>query len=208
MFDTIVNEMDNLCRETAQKSKEAYTVLRACEDASRAKQKPEESAVKYKARMATAAAKLEDARKLQHETAFNLPQDAEAKGKALRRQLEAAVAEKYAADPAVIDVNTLTLMQSGILAPTEYVRLYERATSPTMRRLIGRYAGEAARAAQDTENARILRNVEHAGRNCGGGEYIAAFDGLLDILRRSAKNPSIADCYDEIAAPFLAVFKN
>ena len=145
MFNEIIDQMDTLCLETARKCKGAYENLRACEDASRAKQRPDESEVKYKARMATAAAALEDAQKLQRDLDFNLPHEAEEKGNALRRQLEAAIAEKYAANPSDVDPNTLTLLQSGILTPPEYVRLFNRATSSTMRRLIGKYAGEAAK---------------------------------------------------------------
>lgn len=207
MFDTIVNEMDNLCRETAQRCAEAYHTLRAAEDAARAKQGIDESPVKYKARQATAAAKLEDARKLQRDLAFDLPQEAESKGNALRRQLEAAIADKYAADPADVDANTLTLLQSGILTPPEYARLFEKATSPTMRRLIGKSAGDAARTTQDAENARILRNVEYQAMHTSGSEYLVAFDGLCDILRRSAKNPTFCDRYSELAAPYLDVFR-
>ena len=134
MFNEIIDQMDTLCLETAQKCKGAYENLRACEDASRAKQRPDESEVKYKARMATAAAALEDAQNLQRNLAYNLPQDAEAQGQALRRQLEVAIAEKFSANPSDVDPNTLTLLQSGILTPPEYVRLFDRATSSTMRR--------------------------------------------------------------------------
>ena len=102
----------------------------------------------------------------------------------------------------------MTLLQSGILTPSEYVRLYERATSSTMRRLIGKYAGEAAKTEQDTESARILRNVNYISRNDSGGVYLAAFDGLFDILRRSAKNPTFYDSYSKLAAPFLTVFRS
>lgn len=38
-----------------------------------------------------------------------------------------------------------------------------------------------------TESARILRNVDYMSRNGSGGGYLAAFDGLLDILKRAAK---------------------
>lgn len=208
MFNEIIDQMDTLCLETARKCKGAYENLRACEDASRAKQRPDESAVKYKARMATAAAALEDAQKLQRNLACNLPQDAEAQGQALRRQLEVAIAEKFSANPSDVDPNTLTLLQSGILTPPEYVRLFERATSSTMRRLIGKYAREAAKNEQDSESARILRNVDYHARNSSGGNYLAAFDGLYDILLRSAKNPTFYDSYSKLAAPFLAVFRS
>ena len=208
MFNEIIDQMDTLCLETAQKCKGAYENLRACEDASRAKQRPDESEVKYKARMATAAAALEDAQKLQRDLDFNLPHEAEEKGNSLRRQLEVAIAEKFSANPSDVDPNTLTLLQSGILRPSEYVRLYERATNSTMRRLIGKYAGEAAKNDQDTESARILRNVDYMSRNGSGGGYLAAFDGLLDILKRAAKNPTFYDSYSKLAAPFLAVFRS
>ena len=77
-----------------------------------------------------------------------------------------------------------------------------------MRRLIGKYAGEAAKNDQDTESARILRNVDYMSRNGSGGGYLAAFDGLLDILKRAAKNPTFYDSYSKLAAPFLAVFRS
>lgn len=207
MFDEIISEMDTLCRETAQRCKSTHDNLSAAEVANREGKRLGESAAQYAARHATAAAALEDAQKLQRDLAFNLPQEVEAKGKALRRQLEAAVAERFSADPSAIDGNTLILLQSGVLRPPEYVRLFERATSPTMRRLIGKYAGDAAKTEQDAESARILRNVDYKARNDSGGVYLNAFDGLCDILRRSAKNPTFYDLYGELSAPYLAVFK-
>ena len=71
-----------------------------------------------------------------------------------------------------------------------------------------KYAGEAAKNEQDKESARILRNVDYMSRNGSGGGYLAAFDGLLDILKRAAKNPTFYDSYSKLAAPFLAVFRS
>ena len=70
------------------------------------------------------------------------------------------------------------------------------------------HAGEAAKNEQDKESARILRNVDYMSRNGSGGGYLAAFDGLLDILKRAAKNPTFYDSYSKLAAPFLAVFRS
>lgn len=207
MFNEIAEKMDALCRETGQASQDAYTRLQDAEDAVRGQKRPDESPVKYQARQATAKAALEDAKKQHLSVKYNLPTQAETNAKALRRQLEASISEKFAAVPSDVDGAVLTLLQSGILNPNEYVRLFEQATNPTMRRLIAKAAGDAAKNTDDAGAARILRGVEFAGQKCNGAEYLAAFDGLADINHRMAKNPSLYAHYEELAAPFLAALK-
>ena len=208
MFNEIAEKMDSLCRETALTCKNAYDRLQAAESANRTQQRPDESSIKYQARRAVAENELDEAKKQVSSVKFNLPDEANAKAKALRRELEAAVAKKYAASPDDLDANVLTLLQSGILKPDEYARLYDAATNPTMRRLIGKAAGDAAQNVKDNEGARILRSVEYAAQNCNGKQYFDAFEGLSDILRRVAKNPGLYSHYENLAAPYLAVLNS
>ncbi len=207
MFNEIIDQMDTLCRETAHTCKAAYDRLQAAESAASMKKQPGDSPVMFEAKRAAAAAELEEARKQHRSLSVNLPDDAAIKAKALRRQLEAAVSKEYAASPADIDADTLTLLRSGILQPAEYVRLYDSATTTTMRRLIGKAAGDAAPDAKTKDGERILRNVAIQAQRCNGGKYLEAFDGLTDILRRSAKNPAFEGLYEKLAAPYLEVFK-
>ena len=125
----------------------------------------------------------------------------------MRTELEKAVSDKFAARPSDIDHDVLTLLNSSILTPSEFVRLFNEATTPTMKRLIAHSAGEAAeRLKDDREASRILRNVANAGVRYSGTPFLAAFDGLRDILRRTIRNPAMSKNYGDLAAPFLEVF--
>ena len=73
-----------------------------------------------------------------------------------------------------------------------------------MKRLIGHAAGDAAeKLKDDREAASVLRNVANAGARYSGSQYLAAFDGLTDILRRTIRNPAMSKSYSSLAAPFL-----
>ncbi|MBQ1755154.1 MAG: hypothetical protein IIZ96_00330, partial [Oscillospiraceae bacterium] len=130
-----------------------------------------------------------------------------AKTASMRTELEKAISDKFAARPSDVDHDVLTLLNSSVLTPSEYVRLFNDASNPTMKRLIAHSAGEAAeKLKDDREAASVLRNVANAGVRYSGGQFLAAFDGLRDILRRTIRNPAMSKNYGDLAAPFLEVF--
>ena len=203
-FETIANNFDSFAREAIAHVVEIDQNLKAAESGRNIKQQPDESSIAFRARVANADAQLEAARNAHTQMRFNFPGDVEAKTSAMRADLEAAISDKFAARPADVDHDVLTLLNSGILTPSEYTRLFNEASSPTMKRLIGHAAGEAAeKLKDDREAASVLRNVANAGARYSGSQYLAAFDGLTDILRRTIRNPAMSKRYSSLAAPFL-----
>ncbi len=207
MFDNFANNFDTFAREAIAHVVEIDQNLKTAESGRNMKQQPDESSIAFRARVANADAKLEAARNAHTQMRFNYPGEVDAKTASMRTELEKAISDKFAARPADIDHDVLTLLNSGILTPAEYTRLFNEASSPTMRRLIAHSAGEAAeKLKDDREAASVLRNVANAGVRYSGSQYLAAFDGLTDILRRTNRNPAMSKSYSNLAAPFLDVF--
>jgi hypothetical protein len=86
----------------------------------------------------------------------------------LRKELVAAVDEAFRVDPAQIESATLELLKCGICTPDEYGVLLNKAATAgnvNMARLIGKYAENAAAAAQEAAAA-IWRPTEpHTSRD-------------------------------------------
>lgn len=209
MFENFATEFDTYARGAIAHVVEIDQNLKTAEASRNMKQQPDESTVAFRARVADADAKLEAARNAHKQMRFDYPGEVEAKTASMRTELEKAISDKFAARPADIDHDVLTLLNSGILTPSEFTRLYNEASSPTMKRLIGHAAGEAAeRMKDDREASRILRNVANAGTQYSGTQYLAAFDGLTDVLRRTMKNPAMSKFYAELTDPYLEMLRH
>ena len=209
MFDNFANEFDTFARGAIAHVVELDQNLKSAEASRNMKQLPDESTVAFRARVADADAKLEAAQEAHRTMRFNYPGEVDAKIEGMRAELEKAVSDRFSARPADIDHDVLTLLNSGILTPSEFTRLYNEASSPTMKRLIGHAAGEAAeRMKDDREASRILRNVANAGTQYSGTQYLAAFDGLTDVLRRTMKNPAMSKFYAELTDPYLEMLRH
>ena len=207
MFENFANEFDTLARGAIAHVVEIDQNLKSAEASRNMKQLPDESTVAFRARVADADAKLEAARNAHKQMRFDYPGEVEAKTASMRTELEKAISDKFAARPSDVDHDVLTLLNSSVLTPSEYVRLFNDASNPTMKRLIAHSAGEAAeKLKDDREAASVLRNVANAGVRYSGGQFLAAFDGLRDILRRTIRNPAMSKNYGDLAAPFLEVF--
>ena len=207
MFEDISNNFDTFAREAIAHVIEIDNNLKTAESEKNIRQQPDESAVQFRAREANAAVKLEKAREAHKDMSFHYYGEVDGKIADMRAELEKAVNDRYAVRPADLDHDVLTLLNSGILSPTEYSRLFDAADNPTMKRIIAHAAGEAAeKLKDDKEGSRVLRNVAAAGTHYNGSEYINAFDGLSDVLRRTVRNPRMAKAYDGLAAPYLNIF--
>lgn len=128
---------------------------------------------------------------------------------ALRREFEAAVNNEYAAKPEAMDLATITLMDSGILKPNEYLNLLdkaEKAGNYTMMRMIGAKAEEMVSKAPDSETARTYRVISTKGKRANGSEYIEAISGLSYLFDRCMKNTALQSKWDELAGPVLDQF--
>ena len=131
----------------------------------------------------------------------NLPDQVHSEAAKIRRELETAVNDFYAADPAALDANTMELLKSGILRPAEYARLFDaadQANNATMVRIIAQYADNAAANAKSDEEARQLRYIGSRGRNVNGKHYMDAFDAMADTLERCIRNTGLIKMWDEL----------
>lgn len=132
----------------------------------------------------------------------------------IRKELAAELEDAYSADPAALDAATLELLKSGILNAGEYARLLhgaQAANNPTMARIIGKYAQDAADAqgakhGQGDATVRALRAVSYESRQGSGGEQLQAFDIMADVYSRAVSNPGMIDHWDELTAETVENF--
>ncbi len=132
----------------------------------------------------------------------------------IRRELAAAIDDAYSVDPAQLDADTLELLKSGIMTGSEYKKLLDQAkaaNNPTMVRMIGKYAGDAAaergeKYGQNDPDARTLRLVEHDSRTFTGGDHLAAFDAMVSVYHRCTNNPAMIDHWDELNSAVVESF--
>lgn len=132
----------------------------------------------------------------------------------LRKELAAEIESAYSVDPAQLDNNTLELLKSGILTGSEYAKLLnaaQAAGNPTMVRLVGKYAQDAADAAaakygQSDRAAAELRAIAYQSKTNTGSAHLEAFDYLADVYRRCTNNPGMIDHWDELTAQAVQNF--
>lgn len=196
---------DVLARETFEAITETTDALKAAEEQRKAHPMqpsltPEAAAraAKYEAAYQTARGKYEAMRK-------NLPDEARRKVENIRQELSAAVGTAYAAKPSDLDRDVLALLDSGILTDTEYGRLMHDATTPTMRRMIAKYATDEATKAEnngDRSTARNLRVIAQSGGE-DGRSFLRAFDALTDVFNRSLKNHAMIRFWEQLTAPII-----
>lgn len=97
---------------------------------------------------------------------------------------------------------------------SEYAKLLEQAkaaSNPTMVRMIGRYAGEAAKGRGESHGmndreATALRMAEYNSRSYTGGDRLQAFDNMVELYHRCTNNPAMIDHWDEFTAETVENF--
>ena len=112
-----------------------------------------------------------------------------------REEIRAAYEADSALDPAEMDANSLTLLQSGLMSVEDYERMYAGA-NPTMRRLVAQFAGKAAEAETDTGRRRRLDVIAQNSAENRIREAMGAIEGIEDLFRRCAANPVMLDYWD------------
>lgn len=103
----------------------------------------------------------------------------DAKAAELRRALEKEVQTSNLADPSAIDGNAVELMKTGVLTVDDYFGLADRyGENPTMLKLIGHYAKEAADSAGDRKDKVALTVLA---QDCakGTGKTLKAWDSMM-----------------------------
>lgn len=163
----------------------------------------------YMAKSARAEADLAEARNAFEQVRRHLFDDKRREINAIRAELEKALGDEYAADPSKVDMNTLALMNSGILTAAEYNRLIDSANAAgnhTMVRLLAQSAKDRADKVNDSDTAREYRLVAQKGKGANGREFLEAFDYMGDVFNRCERNFSLAGKWDELTADVVENF--
>ena len=163
----------------------------------------------YMAKSARAEADLAEARNAFDQMRRHLFDDKRREIAAVRAELEKAVFDAFAADPKAVDMNTLALMNSGILTAAEYTRLIDASTAAgnhTMVRLLAQSAKDRADKVNDSDTAREYRLVAQKGKGANGREFLEAFDYMGDVFNRCERNFSLAGKWDELTADVVENF--
>lgn len=163
----------------------------------------------YMAKSARAEADLAEARNAFDQMRRHLFDDKRREIAAVREELEKAVFDAFAADPKAVDMNTLALMNSGILTAAEYNRLIDASTAAgnhTMVRLLAQSAKDRADKVNDSDTAREYRLVAQKGKGANGREFLEAFDYMGDVFNRCERNFALAGKWGELTADVVENF--
>ena len=104
-----------------------------------------------------ATLQLQEAETKMRQEAARIWTEFDAKAADLRRALEKEVQTSNLADPSAIDSNAVELMKTGVLTVDDYFGFADRYDgNPTMLKLIGHFAREAADSADDRKDKAAL----------------------------------------------------
>lgn len=213
-FNSYAKKLDEQARTAFKAYRDAEAAYKKAEQ--KAREYPQRNGMvnaDYAAKSARAQADFLEAKQA-YETARRTFRESDTQFNAMRRELAAAIDDAYSADPAQLDTATLELLKSGILTGSEYAKLLEQAkaaSNPTMVRMIGRYAGEAAKARGESHGmndreATALRMAEYNSRSYTGGDRLQAFDNMVELYHRCTNNPAMIDHWDEFTAETVENF--
>lgn len=208
-FNKFVQQVNNVAQGAFEQLQKAETAYRDAESKRNATPIKKGLGYDYEARAHRAEANYREAKAEYEKLSRSLPDQTRSEVAKIRRELETAVNDFYAADPKAIDANTMELLRSGILKPSEYSRLFDAADqgdNATMCRLIAKAAESAVENAQSDEEARQLRYIANKGRSVSGKPYMDAFDSMADTLDRSLRRPYLIKTWGELTANILEKF--
>lgn len=208
-FNNYAKRMNEIANGTFEEYRKAEAALKSAE--SRSKEYPRRNGAdpSYLAKSARAEADLAEARNAFEQVRRHLFDDKRREIAAVRAELETALGNEYAADPSKVDMNTLALMNSGILTAAEYNRLIDSANAAgnhTMVRLLAQSAKDRADKVNDSNTAREYRLVAQRGKGANGQQYLEAFDYMTDTFNRCERNFSLTKKWDELTAPVVENF--
>ena len=173
-YNHFAKDLDTAFKEAREKYTAAHN---AVEQARKAMQNAGTDAMKKQ----IATLQLQDAETNLRKEAVRIWAEFDAKAADLRRALEKEVQTSNLADPSAIDNNALELMKTGVLSPADYAAFMERFDSnPTMLKLVGHYAAEAAKTTDSRREAAAL-NAIALDCQSGEGAVMRAWDSISAI---------------------------
>ena len=129
-----------------------------------------------------ATLQLQEAETKMRQEAARIWAEFDAKAAELRRALEKEVQTSNLADPSAIDSNAVELMKTGDLTVDDYFGFADRYDgNPTMLKLIGYYAKEAADSTDDRKD-RVALTVLAQDCAKGTGKTLKAWDDLMTTV--------------------------
>ena len=209
-FNNYAKRMNEIANTTFEEYRRAEAAVKSAESRSRAYPRRNGADPAYMAKSARAEADFAEARNAFEQVRRHLFDDKRREIAAVRAELEKALGDEYAADPSKVDMNTLALMNSGILTAAEYNRLIDASTAAgnhTMVRLLAQSASDMAeKSKSDSDTARNYRIVAQKGKGMDGREYLQAFDFMTDTFNRCERNFALTKKWDELTAPVVESF--
>lgn len=125
----------------------------------------------------------------------------------LRGELEAAIAAAFVVNPADVDQNVVTLLNSGICSSADFERMLKDADSSTMQRLILSHVEKAATSPDvDPAERRALNVLLSDGRGNMGGAALESFDALGGVFHRCLRNPGMISRWGDLTADAVENF--
>ena len=182
-FNIYARKLDTAFKEARSEYNTAFRALQEAQQASRDANawKPGDSAEEKQVRTTRAALKLHDAEAAFNEVSARVWDNFKATRRTIRAELEQAVRAANIANPDAIDNNALELMKTGVLSPADYSAFMERFDSnPTMLKLVGHYAAEAAKTTDSRREAAAL-NAIALDCQSGEGAVMRAWDSISAI---------------------------
>ena len=177
-FNEYARKADAYAKAVFEEYAAAESKLKAAESKRNAYPRKNGLGYEYDAKSARFEAEYQEA-KAEYEKLRREMRDYKADGfKPIRKELETAISDAFAANPEQLDAATIKLLKSGIMSADEYNRLMSKATAdnnPTMVRLIAKYAkdrADQADADRNTDAARAFRAVAYKGNGVNGNSYL------------------------------------
>ena len=208
-FNNYAKRMNEIANATFEEYRRAEAAVKSAESRYNAYPRRNGADPAYMARSARAEADLCEARNAFDQMRRHLFDDKRREIAAVRAELEKALGDEYAADPSKVDMNTLALMNSGILTAAEYNRLIDASTAAgnhTMVRLLAQSAKDRADKVNDSDTAREYRLVAQKGKGANGREFLEAFDYMGDVFNRCERNFALAGKWGELTADVVENF--
>lgn len=208
-YNNYARKLNEIANGTFEEYRKAEAAVKSAE--SKYKEYPRRMGADaaYMAKSARAEADLAEARNAFEQVRRHLFDDKRREIAAVRAELEKALGDEYAADPKAVDMNTLALMNSGILTAAEYNRLIDASTAAgnhTMVRLLAQSAKDRADKVNDSDTAREYRLVAQKGKGANGREFLEAFDYMGDVFNRCERNFSLTKKWAELTADVVESF--
>ena len=208
-FNSYAKRMNEIANAAFAEYREKEAAVKSAESRCNAYPRRNGADPAYMAKAARAEADLCEARNAFDQMRRHLFDDKRREIAAVRAELEKAVFDAFAADPKAVDMNTLALMNSGILTAAEYNRLIDASTAAgnhTMVRLLAQSAKDRADKVNDSDTAREYRLVAQKGKGANGHEYMEAFDFLTSTFNRCERNFALTGKWDELTADVVENF--